>query len=47
MKEILDMKRVHDKMAKKRQLERENRVNQKELLRQKGLEMKKREKRYL
>lgn len=46
MKDILEMKRVHEKMAKKRQAEREARVQRLEVDRQRGLEMKAKERRY-
>ena len=46
MKDILEMKRVHEKMSKKRQTERELRVQRLEADRQKGLEMKAKERRY-
>ncbi|CRK93056.1 CLUMA_CG006544, isoform A [Clunio marinus] len=46
MKDILEMKRIHERMSKKRQVEREARLNKLELDRQHGLEMKAKEKRY-
>lgn len=46
MKDILEMKRVHEKMAKKRQVEREARKQRLEADRQRGLEMKAKERRY-
>lgn len=46
MKDILEMKRVHEKMSKKRQLEREARIQRLEVDRQRGLEMKEKERRY-
>ena len=46
MKEILDMKRVHEKMFKKRQVERDARFQRLEVDRQRGFEMKEKEKRY-
>jgi hypothetical protein len=46
MKDILDMKRVHEKMGKKRQVEREARIQRIEMDRQRGLEMKEKERRY-
>ena len=46
MKDILEMKRVHEKMAKKRQTEREARAQRLEADRQRGLEMKEKERRY-
>lgn len=46
MKDILEMKRVHEKMKKKRQLEREARIQRLEVDRQRGLEMKEKERRY-
>lgn len=46
MKDILEMKRVHEKMAKKRQVEREARLLRLEADRQRGLEMKVKERRY-
>lgn len=36
MKEILEMKRVHDRLRKKRLVERENRERERRLLREKG-----------
>jgi hypothetical protein len=46
MKDILEMKRVHDKLSKKRQVEREDRLNRLEMDRQRGLELKAKERRY-
>lgn len=46
MKDILEMKRVHEKMAKKRQTEREARIIRLENDRKKGYEMKEKERRY-
>lgn len=46
MKDILEMKRVHERMTKKRQAEREGRLQRLLLDRQKGLEMKAKERRY-
>lgn len=46
MKDILEMKRVHEKMSKKRQAEREARLQRLEQDRQRGLEMKAKERRY-
>lgn len=46
MKDILEMKRVHEKMAKKRQTEREARAQKLEMHKQRGLEMKAKERRY-
>lgn len=46
MKDILEMKRVHDKLTKKRLDEREARLQRIELSRQRGLEIKERERRY-
>lgn len=46
MKDILEMKRVHEKMAKKRQVEREARIQRLEVDRQRGFEMKEKERRY-
>ena len=46
MKDILEMKRVHEKMRKKRQTEREARMQRLENDRQRGLEMKAKERRY-
>lgn len=46
MKDILEMKRVHDKMKKKRISEREARVQRLEVDRQRGHEMKVKERRY-
>lgn len=46
MKDILEMKRVHEKMSKKRQAEREARLQRLEQDRQRGLEMKVKERRY-
>lgn len=46
MKDILEMKRVHERMAKKRQVEREAREARLEADRQRGLEMKAKERRY-
>lgn len=46
MKDILEMKRVHDKLSKKRQSEREARMQKLEIDRQRGLEMKAKERRY-
>lgn len=46
MKDILEMKRVHEKMAKKREIEREARQQRLENDRQRGLEMKVKERRY-
>jgi hypothetical protein len=40
MKEILEMKRVHDRLSKKRQVEREALIQKREMNRQRGLEMK-------
>lgn len=37
MKEILEMKRVHDRLAKKRQQERDHRMLEKKLIRDKIL----------
>lgn len=44
MKDILEMKRVHEKMAKKRQAEREDRLQKLENDRKRGYEMKAKEK---
>lgn len=44
MKDILEMKRVHEKMAKKRQAEREERLQKLENDRKRGYEMKAKEK---
>lgn len=38
MKEILEMKRVHDRLAKKRQIEREQREHDRIKMRDKALE---------
>jgi hypothetical protein len=46
MKDILEMKRVQEKMAKKRQLEREGRMAKLEADRIRGYEMKEKERRY-
>lgn len=46
MKDILEMKRVHERMSKKRQLEREARMERVEVNRQRGHEMKVKERRY-
>lgn len=46
MKDILEMKRVHDKLSKKREVEREARLQKLELDHQRGLEMKAKERRY-
>lgn len=44
MKDILEMKRVHERMAKKRQVEREERQRKVEDDRKRGYEMKAKEK---
>lgn len=46
MKDILEMKRVHEKLAKKRASEREARLQRLEADRQRGFEMKEKERRY-
>jgi hypothetical protein len=46
MKDILEMKRVQEKMAKKRQVEREGRNQRLEADRVRGYEMKEKERRY-
>jgi hypothetical protein len=46
MKDILEMKRVQEKMAKKRKVEREARIARLEADRLRGLEMKEKERRY-
>lgn len=46
MKDILEMKRVHDKLTKKRLDEREARLQRIEVNRQRGIELKERERRY-
>lgn len=46
MKDILEMKRVHEKLKKKRLTEREARALRLDKDRQRGLEMKERERRY-
>jgi hypothetical protein len=46
MKDILEMKRVHERMAKKREIEREARKQRLEVDRQRGHEMKAKERRY-
>ncbi|CAG9802186.1 unnamed protein product [Chironomus riparius] len=46
MKEILDMKRVHDKLSNKRKTEREARFQKLEMDHQRGLELKAKERRY-
>lgn len=46
MKDILEMKRIHERMSKKRQIEREARVLRLEADRKRGHEMKAKERRY-
>ena len=46
MKEILDMKRVHDKLSHKRKTEREARFQKLELDHQRGIELKAKERSY-
>lgn len=46
MRDILEMKRIHDKLSMKRQVEREARFQRLEMDRQRGLEMKAKERRY-
>jgi hypothetical protein len=46
MKDILEMKRVHEKLTKKRQAEREARKLRLEADQQRGYEMKEKERRY-
>jgi hypothetical protein len=46
MKDILEMKRVHEKLTKKRQAEREARILRLEADQQRGYEMKEKERRY-
>lgn len=46
MKDILEMKRVHEKLKKKRADEREARLQRVEANRQRGFEMKEKERRY-
>lgn len=46
MKDILEMKRVHEKLRAKRQVEREARMLRVEANKQRGYEMKEKERRY-
>jgi hypothetical protein len=46
MKDILEMKRIHEKLKNKRLTEREARAQRLEKDRQRGVEMKERERRY-